>query len=289
MALDALVGLSALRKTIELVLQKLNMVQDEMNELSREELLEIMANENLDLSWIASQESVDAIRKEVQNLSKIVNAINKNTMRTIGYSEDYSYFDYECKSGSVLLYNTKNQPSGDLVIFPTYEVSGTKYSTKIGRRYGSNQQILLSNINSIYVQDGVVFSGEYYTSDLDVVLSFKSNTKIDTVHIGKVNCNKQKYWNEIFDGCTSLTNVIIESFALTEVGSTAKYVFRNCRSLSSLDLSNVDLSMVTNATGMFQGCTNLKEILVSRNKWIPASCNTTDMFKDCGVDHVTYV
>ena len=31
----------ALRKTIELVLQKLNMVQDEMNELSREELLEI--------------------------------------------------------------------------------------------------------------------------------------------------------------------------------------------------------------------------------------------------------
>lgn len=42
--MDSFTGLKALRKTIELVLQKLNMYQDKMNEISREELLEIMGN-----------------------------------------------------------------------------------------------------------------------------------------------------------------------------------------------------------------------------------------------------
>ena len=51
--MDAYLGIKSLRRTIELVLQKLNMVQDEMNELSREELIEIMGNNDLDLSWIA--------------------------------------------------------------------------------------------------------------------------------------------------------------------------------------------------------------------------------------------
>ena len=285
--MDSFTGLKALRKKIELILQKLNMYQEKMYELSREELLEIMANENLDLSWIASQESVDALRKEVQYLNKIVNGINKNTMRTIGYASDYSYFNYDCKSGFVVLHGINDQPSGDLVIFSTYELSGTKYSTKIGK-ISSGGNILLSDINSIYVHDGVIFTSEYY-SDLRVLLSFKSNTNIDTVHIGKVICNNQKSIDNMFDGCTSLTNVIIESFVLTEVNSSAMYLFRNCSSLSSLDLSNVDLSLVKYATGMFAGCTNLKEILVSRDRWIPASASATDMFKDCGVDHVTYV
>ena len=50
LCVDKFKGVAALRKTIELVLQKLNMYQETMNEISREELLEIMGNNDLDLS-----------------------------------------------------------------------------------------------------------------------------------------------------------------------------------------------------------------------------------------------
>ena len=40
-------------------------------------------------------------------------------------------------------------------------------------------------------------------------------------------------------------------------------LFRNCRSLTSLDLSNFDTSHVTNMYGMFRGCSNLVNINLS--------------------------
>lgn len=58
-------------------------------------------------------------------------------------------------------------------------------------------------------------------------------------------------------------------------------MFGNCTSLTSLDMTSLDLSGVTNTNDMFLGCSNLKNIYVSANFSLPSRMTSTDMFRDC--------
>ncbi len=68
-------------------------------------------------------------------------------------------------------------------------------------------------------------------------------------------------------------------------------MFNGCQLLTSLDLTSFDTSKVTSIFSIFDNCTNLTEIKVSRSKWIIQSeCLGTDyMFDGCGCSEVTYV
>ena len=63
-----------------------------------------------------------------------------------------------------------------------------------------------------------------------------------------------------YDCRNSITSVKIEG-AIT--ASTAKGMFRDCSSLTSLDLSGLDTSSVESMSGMFSGCSSLKYLDVS--------------------------
>ena len=92
----------------------------------------------------------------------------------------------------------------------------------------------------------------------------------------------------MFVGCSSLTSLDLSNFDTSNVTNMA-YMFYQCSSLTSLDLSNFDTSKVTKMISMFTESLNLSTINVS-NKWvIGSSTNVTDMFKNCGTDHVTTV
>ena len=93
---------------------------------------------------------------------------------------------------------------------------------------------------------------------------------------------------EMFAGCSSLTSLDLSSFNTSQVMNMSG-MFEECSSLTSLDLSKFDTSQVTTMEGMFKNCSKLTQINVS-DKWvIGSSTNITDMFKNCGTNHVTTV
>lgn len=150
-------------------------------------------------------------------------------------------------------------------------------------------------------------------------LIFLYDMFLESLDLSNWDTRKGIYMDNMFSGCKSLTSLDLTSFdvsnaeiiismfrecrSLKEIKGIENWnvakpasinglsnMFYGCRSLESLDLTSWDIRNAKKLTKMFYGCTNLKEILVSRDKWvIPSGCDTTDMFTGCGVDHVTYV
>ena len=94
---------------------------------------------------------------------------------------------------------------------------------------------------------------------------------------------QQMFWH-----CENLTSLDLSSFDTSKVTNMSS-MFEFCSSLTSIDLSSFDTSEVTNMFGMFEECNKLTQITVS-NKWvIGSSTDITNMFNNCGTDHVTVV
>ena len=76
--------------------------------------------------------------------------------------------------------------------------------------------------------------------------------------------NSRAGYSCLFYNCTSLKNITFGDKFCTDKGSsisTTMYnMFYNCTSLTSLDLSMFNTANVTNMNGMFNNCSNLKEI-----------------------------
>ena len=66
----------------------------------------------------------------------------------------------------------------------------------------------------------------------------------------------------MFYGCTSLTSVDLSGLDTSNV-TDMSYMFRDCTSLTSIDLSGLDTSRVTNMRSMFLGCTSLVSVDLS--------------------------
>ena len=67
--------------------------------------------------------------------------------------------------------------------------------------------------------------------------------------------------NEIFNGCSKLSNLNISNWDTTN--NTSLYqAFLGCKSLTNLDLGNWDTRNVTNMSRMFYNATNLGAIYV---------------------------
>ena len=298
--MDSFTGLKALRKKIELILQKLNMYQDKMNEISREELLEIMGNNDLDLSWIASQESVDALRSEIDEIKKMVNKINKDTMKTVGTAADISIFEAVISGSYMTIYGpVVTDPEGEVTIYSQYigGSTNTAYSTKLTSGGTSNREIRLTKCSSLTIQDSVTLPSDTRYDVIDEICN--NNLNLVSVDIGNLigyaggntwgrftsstTGNLNRYG--MFSGCTKLSNVSI-GYMYTQ---NAVGMFDGCESLTSLDLTGLKIDANGKVDEMFYGCTNLKEILVSRSKFPESFKSSTDMFTGCGVDHVTYV
>ena len=84
----------------------------------------------------------------------------------------------------------------------------------------------------------------------------------------------------MFYNCESLTSLDVSSFNTANVTIMA-LMFRNCPSLTSLDLSSFNTANVTYMNRMFQECTNLRTIYVGENWTTAALIESPDMFKDC--------
>ena len=112
-----------------------------------------------------------------------------------------------------------------------------------------------------------------------------SLANLDVSNFNTSNVTNMAY---MFSQCSSLANLDVSNFNTSNVTNMSN-MFKQCSSLTSLNLSNFDTSKVTRMISMFAESLNLSTINVS-NKWvIGSSTNVTNMFSNCGTDHVTTV
>ena len=84
---------------------------------------------------------------------------------------------------------------------------------------------------------------------------------------------------DMFKNCSSLTSIDLSNFETSSVTDMTG-VFYNCSSLTSLDVSKFDTSAVTNVQGMFDGCTALTSLLLGANFFKTSAVTAID-FSSC--------
>lgn len=84
---------------------------------------------------------------------------------------------------------------------------------------------------------------------------------------------------EMFKDCTSLTSIDLSHFDTRNV-TNMQDMFQNCQSLTSLDLSSFDTRKVESLSYIFFGCEGLKEVNLSSFSTGNVT-NMTAMFADC--------
>lgn len=84
-----------------------------------------------------------------------------------------------------------------------------------------------------------------------------------------------------FDYCPNLTTIEGIEYFNTENVTNMRYMFCDCRSLESLDLTNFNTAKVTNMKGMFSSCYALKTIYASDKFVTDQVTESTCMFSDC--------
>ena len=92
---------------------------------------------------------------------------------------------------------------------------------------------------------------------------FGGSTDLESIE-GLSNFNNPNVTSmlRMFKNCRSLKSLDISGWNTSKVTNMG-YMFNGCSSLTSLDLSNFDTSKVTNMIGMFSGCSGFKTLDVS--------------------------
>ena len=102
----------------------------------------------------------------------------------------------------------------------------------------------------------------------DMSLLFAECEKLKQFKFPKINTHKDINMNNMFLNCISIKNVDF-SFSFSHINKKDNYasdmhsMFKNCRNLSSFNLSHLNLVKAYDFTEMFSGCISLKEIDLS--------------------------
>ena len=143
---------------------------------------------------------------------------------------------------------------------------------------GDSNTITISGTNYIAQADKVNIDGvEYYQLKLDKDLNnnfhdFSSNTFTNLI-FKDVDTSNVTDMDFMFNDCESLTSLDVSKFDTSNV-TNMEYMFQSCSALTSLDISGWDTSNVTNMKYMFYACRTLKTI-----KMIGCSQTTIDKIK----------
>lgn len=120
---------------------------------------------------------------------------------------------------------------------------------------------------------------------------FNSCSSLLTLDVSSFNTSSCTSMNDMFALCKSLTILDLSNWN-TENVTDMWHMFTSSRNLQILDLKNFNTRKVENMDGMFNDTPLLKLIKVGAN-WTTALAEsnneTTDMFLNCGTDHVTYI
>ena len=156
--------------------------------------------------------------------------------------------------------------------FPTNGIDGTRkiYVNSENIINPKSSEILTPPENWVFV-DGIgreIYREGCYADNEEIV-------EVDTLVL-----SGHTDLSNMFNGCTNLET--INSIDNWETGNvdTMAYMFRDCTSLTELDLSSFDTANVTNMGYMFAGCTGLQKLNISNFDMI----NIGDGYAKCMFD-----
>ncbi len=159
----------------------------------------------------------------------------------------------------------------------------TSKVTDMSMMFGLCSSLTSLDLSSFDTSQVINMGGMFYRCSSLTSLDLSN---FDTTNVTTMNLNDDKSKVGMFQGCNSLTTLDLSSFDTSKVTDMSR-MFLSCSSLTTLDLSSFDTSKVTDMDYMFYGNSKLTTINVS-DKWVIGSSTTiTDMFSNCGTDHVT--
>lgn len=85
----------------------------------------------------------------------------------------------------------------------------------------------------------------------------------------------------LFSGLGNLKSIEGLRYLRTSAVADMSQMFEGCASLSSIDMSGLDVNAVTNASQMFKDCSSLESIYIDDNFVLTSTCDGTDMFAGC--------
>ncbi|MBQ7689271.1 MAG: BspA family leucine-rich repeat surface protein [Clostridia bacterium] len=122
----------------------------------------------------------------------------------------------------------------------------------------------LTDAGVVRADETIVSGDNYYTGFLfgAVPWSEKAANVSEVIFMDTIVPTTTANWFSDFMSLTDLTDM--ENLNTTQITSTSG-MFKNCRSLTELDLSGFDTENVTGMDEMFEGCTNLSEITLGED------------------------
>ena len=177
-------------------------------------------------------------------------------------SLDLSKFNTEKVTNmSSMFYGCQKLSSLDLSNFNTKEV---KQMTSMFWGCSALSSLDLSNFNTA----NVMYMGNM----------FFNCSALSSLTLSNFNTEKVESMGKLFEGCSALTSLDLSNFNTKKVRYMAS-MFRACSALTTIYASdNFKTGQVTNSTGMFYGCKNLKGYSDSKTDRKYANCGTDGYF-----------
>ena len=109
---------------------------------------------------------------------------------------------------------------------------------------------------------------------------FEDSQELSSLDLSNFNTKEVKQMTSMFWGCSALSSLDLSNFNTANVMYMGNMFF-NCSALSSLDLSNFNTKKVRYMASMFRACSALTTIYVSDNFKTGQVTNSTGMFYGC--------
>ena len=105
----------------------------------------------------------------------------------------------------------------------------------------------------------VVFGNTFNTSNVTRFEGvFEECSSLESIDISSFNMeNANSYWR-LFSGCINLKTILGNT--PVRRGTTVTSMYTNCRSLTTIDVSDWDVSETDNLSGVFQGCSSIQSL-----------------------------
>ena len=136
---------------------------------------------------------------------------------------------------------------------------------------------MFANCHSLESVDLSRFSGAPL---ITIRLMFGHCTSLTSIDLSPLQTNRVTNFGYLFTGCKFLKSITF--FLSTSLADTMDYMFSDCHSLTSLDLSHFDTNNVEKMNNMFKGCSSLKYLNISSFIFkITSNLNMSNMFSGC--------
>ena len=179
------------------------------------------------------------------------NSTYKPYIRTITFGNDLSNKPESCTGDSDLCWDVSYDANQNKKVYAYLIDSGLKDSTDSTKAL----------YNLYIVSDAPIFAPNSWNVDCKNI--FNGFTNLTFVNFNNnFNTSKTRSFSYMFSNCESLMSLDLSGFNTSNVRDIS-YMFSSCKSLTNLDLSTFNTSKVTRMDFMFDSCSSLTSLDLS--------------------------